>query len=320
MEREFIHILEKIQKGNLDARTYRKIQSMPDSKRMLFHQFIKEEAPGSLKELPDFDAIWLTIQNDLSSTPKPDYRLMYRLLPYAAAILIGMVSFYLGRDLQPGIPENTNRTSIIAPMGTLSEVRLPDNSRIWLNAGSEIQYDQHYNQSNRDLILNGEAFFQIAENNELPLKVSTNSMEVVARGTTFFINAYESNEKVTVGLIEGMVSVKHRMQELEPVELEVMQKVQFNAGRMSLDEVSRDDYSWKEGVLVIDDLPLFEITQRLENFYNQNIILEGKKAGELRFSLTVKEEPLEEILQLLSLAAPVTYRQDEELNYIISTE
>ena len=95
----------------------------------------------------------------------------------------------------------------IAPLGGKAEVLLPDGSRVWLNAGSDLRYPASFGGDSRMVELNGEAYFEVAKHAGSKFTVNTKGYDVIVHGTKFNISAYDDDASVTTTLLEGSVQV-----------------------------------------------------------------------------------------------------------------
>ena len=89
--------------------------------------------------------------------------------------------------------------------GQKSSVTLPDGTRIWLNSGSRVSYSSAFNSRSRTVNLEGEAYFSVARNEQLPFVVQADGMSVTALGTKFNVKAYANEEEVVATLVEGRI-------------------------------------------------------------------------------------------------------------------
>lgn len=140
------------------------------------------------------------------STPKRNTikKKLYTALKIAALVII---TFGAGFFVQKLIPEKTTYTSINVPYGAKSKLELPDGSMIWVNSGSTLRYPNNFNHQVVDLFLEGEAFFNIAENPQRKLNVKTSSINIQVLGTTFNVKAYNEEDVVETTLVKGSISI-----------------------------------------------------------------------------------------------------------------
>ena len=96
------------------------------------------------------------------------------------------------------------------PFGMLSTITLPDGSKVILNAGTTITYPNAFVSKNREVEINGEAFFEVAHDAEHPFIVKANQINVEVLGTQFNVKAYEEDDWIEVSLSEGKVEVQSK--------------------------------------------------------------------------------------------------------------
>ena len=96
---------------------------------------------------------------------------------------------------------------LFTPYGTWSVVNLPDGSKVWLNAGSSLKYPTQFNDKQRVVSMQGEAYFEVESDKEHPFIVKTKQLTVEATGTAFNVNAYAPDHVAAVTLVKGKVAV-----------------------------------------------------------------------------------------------------------------
>lgn len=200
----------------------------------------------------------------------------------------------------------TNPVSVKAPMGGMVDVQLPDGTKVWLNAGSEIKYPARFNSELREVSMTGEVFFKV-ENANIPFVVNNPGPQIKVYGTQFNVNAYDNEENVIVALAEGNISlnVNDKEQFLKPGEVSV-----FNKGgrRLAIKQQPIDQFiSWRSGKLIFRDATLAAITRTLERRYNAKIQIADTEIANYTYNAIVRGETFEQILELLTLTAPINY-------------
>ena len=91
--------------------------------------------------------------------------------------------------------------------GHTDSLTLPDNSRVWLNAGSHLIYPRSFDGRIRKVFLSGEAYFDVAKDAGHPFIIKAGDVQVRVLGTQFNVTSYENMESVSVCLVEGSVSM-----------------------------------------------------------------------------------------------------------------
>ncbi|WP_430972782.1 FecR family protein [Sunxiuqinia rutila] len=196
--------------------------------------------------------------------------------------------------------------SVVAPIGTRTIVDLPDGSKVWLNAGSQLTYPPIFANSGRTVHLEGEAFFEVSKD-ETPFNVENFGPTIKVYGTEFNVNAYEEEEVVTVALVEGSVSLAKSGGELflEPGEVSFFDKSSetIHVERKNLERF----LCWREGRFIFRKAPLNSILRVLQRQYNVEFELANPQLGSHPYNATFQNESLEQIFQLLELSAPIQF-------------
>ncbi len=209
--------------------------------------------------------------------------------------------------------------TINAPLGGMVNFQLPDGSRVWLDAGSEITYPAYFNSDKREVSLIGQAYFEI-EKGDIPFFVNNTGPTVKVYGTEFNVSAFDNEDNVTVALVEGKVSLNVNNKEvfLKPGEISKFKKI---AHSLEIVEANIDQYvKWKDGVLIFRDASLETIIRTLERRYNTSIHIENKDIANYKYNATLMGENINQVLNLLILSAPIKYRyiqpkQKEDFSY-----
>jgi ferric-dicitrate binding protein FerR (iron transport regulator) len=205
---------------------------------------------------------------------------------------------------------------IKAPAWTRAQFSLPDGTTGWLNSNSSVKYNGNFN-ADRQVILTGEAFFDVFKDKKRPFIVNTNEVHVSVLGTRFNIASYEDEKNVEVVLEEGEiifhVKGKNKSYTLNPNDLVRYDKI---LGDLSIEVVQPHKYlSWTEGKLVFRNDPLDVIAKRLERWYNIDVEVDVSLTEDLRLRATFIDEDLEEVLSLLKRSLPIDYKiENRELN------
>ena len=238
----------------------------------------------------------------------------------AAAILLIPVLAFLFYTVSENTKLNNQISSVsvdslevIAPVGSRTVLELSDGSVVHLNYGSRIKYPQNFFGKTRGVTLTGEAFFEVAHNPDKPFVVTTGRIDVKAVGTEFNVNAYPENRDVATTLLEGKVLVEElksngeieTIKEMFPGQHVVYEK---HSGTVRSAQVRVDKYiAWKDGKLVFENEPIDEVAQRLSRMFNVEIQVD-EAVAKYRYTVTFVDEPLFQILELLTEATPISYQ------------
>ena len=230
---------------------------------------------------------------------------------YAAAVLVGAALVFVFTHTRT-LPEQVQGGSFIVQTDNSdrSFTQLPDGSRIWLNKGTKIEYNQQFGIRNRNVLLNGEAYFEVAKNKKLAFVVKTKSIDVTALGTSFNVNAYDDGNEVTTTLYTGKVNVQSTLTGyktiLNPLEVAVFSKTKDKITTYVF--TGPDKPVWMEPEFRFDMLPLIDITKQLEHNYNVVFVYRNQKIKHLKFSGTFdRDEKLDEILRVIKINTNIDY-------------
>jgi transmembrane sensor len=201
---------------------------------------------------------------------------------------------------------------INTPSWTRTQFCLPDGTTGWLNSNSSIKYNVNFN-SDRQVTVNGEAFFDVFKDNTRPFIVRTNEVSLRVLGTKFNIASYENDTNVEVVLEEGELVFNDKEMKrsftMKPNDLITYNKALMN---FSTEVVQPHKYlSWTSGKLVFRNDPLDVIASRLSRWYNLDVEIRGNVTDDLRLRATFVDEDVEEVLDLLKRSLPVDYRIQE---------
>ena len=213
--------------------------------------------------------------------------------------LLAVVGYLIYRPLEErDIADATISTSF----GCLSRTVLPDGTTVWLNANSSLQYDPMMDDNVRNVILHGEAYFDVKADAKHPFNVKTPYMTVTATGTEFNVNAYDSSASVT--LVDGKVSVEV---ESKSMTLNPGEHLAVADGRPTIsNHINTEKYCcWRNGTLIFEDEPRFNICNRLQQIYDVEFDI-APELKERTFRMILNGENISEVVRFFELAAPVT--------------
>ena len=246
---------------------------------------------------------------------KSAHRLL-RIYKFAAVglLLIGLsaVLYYAGSRKEPG----PMFTEIYTRYGQVSGMTLPDGTEVWINSGTKLKFNHQFNLNNREVKVEGEAFFSVAKDEEKPFIVDLGTLKVRVTGTRFGVSNYKDAEEMKVVLEEGSVNIQSAnnkpITNLVPNEMALFKKSEKTLEKAV---VNPEHYtSWRNGVIQIYELPLKEVVLKLEKRYNQKFRVDPA-IKDVPFTFSIENESLPEILDLLAKIAPVqAVQQGDTIN------
>lgn len=252
----------------------------------------------------------------------------------------GFVFGHFGKNETPFTKDNFSEIEV--PRGARATFTLLDGTRVTLNAGSKLRYNSRYGINDRIVELSGEGYFKVAKDKSRPFIVNTTHMSVKALGTEFNVKAYPSDKTIETTLVEGSVRIEKLkgVENTEDVILRPNQKLTLfkNEGTESTDNISSENpdekkdalvksekinpihklllkenvkvepvISWKENKWIIEKENLSGLAIDLERKFDIQIRFESQRLMNFRFTGTLLDEPLEQVLKVMSFTAPLTY-------------
>ena len=267
----------------------------------------------------------------------------HRIWGYAAAVAIffGLIwgIYHLVAGHEPYAPSGRSVTNeeVLAGAGTRTSMLLPDGTRVWLNSNSRLQYNKGFNSQNREVMLEGEAFFEVTKNAELPFIVHAATLDIQVLGTSFTVKSYPQDATVEATLLKGAIGIRRKGNlNTAQVILKPNEKLVFNrfpspdstghhsnpvrevhpeVAGMAVDHIRTDlpdsekvETGWMYNRLVFDGENFQELAVELERWYDVSIIVRDERLNKYHFSGAFTTETIEEALKDLQLTADFTYK------------
>src|SRR5690554_1924396 len=272
--------------------------------------------PASRK--PDKDQLWEKINSRIESPRQPLFSFKKPFKYAAAAIILFLLGFSFSWLLNSTHHEEKKQYSeIIAPSGQKTMVILPDSFSVWLNSGSSLRYSDNYNNQEREVILRGEAFFNVKSDKNRVFKVQSGMLLVQVYGTSFNVKNYEEDNFQEVTVNEGRIDVLENALELGqllPGEQALFNKSSRNIAFSTVDPSIIS--SWKEEELVFNQTPLNKLIKYMERWYGVTIEIKNLEAIKHNYTFTIKDESVAEILEKIKWITPIKYTINDK-NIII---
>ena len=278
-------------------------------------EYIKDIIEESLKDEVDVDREWERLFSSIEKKTISKMKtrgLFLQYLKYAAAVVLGigvsLSTLYLTNQENLSTVGNYK---LVTSKGEKSYLQLPDGTRVWLNSCTTLEYVENYGHSNRSIYLDGEAYFEVAKNKDLPFVVKANGIDVKAIGTAFNVSAYMEDSQLTTTLFNGKVAVQPTLTKQE-VLLEPNQVAVYDKSRNKIEVVPYDKKQfaqWRGGFLSFEMMYLQDITKLLERNYNVVFRYENQGIKKLRFSGSFRNnEDLSEILNVIKTNTGIRYQ------------
>jgi transmembrane sensor len=220
--------------------------------------------------------------------------------------------------------DDSKMNEVVIPYGKKSQLLLEDGTKVWLNAGSRMAFPTKFSGKRREVFLEGEAYFEVAHNKNLPFLVNTGEIAIKVLGTKFNLSAYKTDKLVETILIEGKVAVSKRsvirFMKSETI-LTPNQKASYNKESQIISIKNEPDVelsiAWTEGWFKFSQQRLNDVLNKLQRYYN--IKFEFDSAFSTADLITGKldlKESIGQVMTALADVANIQYRVDGDKIYI----
>jgi ferric-dicitrate binding protein FerR (iron transport regulator) len=253
-----------------------------------------------------------------------------------AAVLIGLAVCiqYVNSNKNNLLDIGNNYNEIVAKRGTKTKIILPDGSQVWLNSDSKLSYGARFNDTIREVSLEGEAYFDVIKDKKRPFVVMTNALNIRVLGTAFNIKSYAQDATIETTLIRGMIEVrKNNEPATKKIVLTPNEKLVYNKSEAllvrsnneqntiakkleslsittlskNIPDSSRVETAWIYGRLVFDGDSFETLAEKMERWYNIKITIQNQSISNNRFSGVFEKENVEEAFKALQLITMFKY-------------
>lgn len=275
----------------------------------------KDEIDGQERVNLHFEAARIISNSERNrSQVVPQFRLKARRITrYVASITLiiaATASMYLlmnkrNEQLSPKM------CNIIIPAGEKKEIKLPDNSDIYINSASSLKYPQIFDEKQRVVELAGEAFFKVTPNKEKPFIINTGQISIKVLGTSFNVRSYDEDEWIGVTVSTGKVSVSI-FDENSSIQLIPSEELWINKKNHYFQKSKKDMLqasSWRDGYLYFDKAPIKDVINTLNRKYAVNIKLERPYE---EYSITGEHDnkSLQSVLESICFITKLKYKKN----------
>lgn len=244
-------------------------------------------ADGTKIEMDSVSNGMIAVQGDVSIVREEDGTITY--------------SGKAGRD----ISYNTFRV----PKGSKPlSLTLTDGSRVWINVGSSITYPTAFVGKEREVMIKGEVYFEVAHNAAMPFKVKNGDITIHVLGTHFNVNAYNDDGVEKITLLEGAVVVnqKNEAKTLKPGQQALVRESGENIRiqkTVDLNEVM----AWRDGKFIFNQsMDIHGIMRQLERWYNVDVVYQGEVTQRFWGSVS-KDVNLSQVLKIFEATGGVKF-------------
>jgi ferric-dicitrate binding protein FerR (iron transport regulator) len=296
------------------------IEESPENEAVFSGYISSWESVSLLHEMEQFNSFDALKKIDSRINPNKSVQWLLVMQRVAAILLLPLIlySVYITFDNKSAKSNNVDDVmqKVTTRPGMVTQFTLPDGTKVWLNSGSELVFPMHFTGNNREVQLNGEAFFEVVENAKKPFRVNANNLNIEVLGTSFNVVSYDYDSQAEVVLVHGKVALAfNKGSQVEKYGfLYPNQKAEFDRETLqfSKESVDVEKYTvWREGYLVFRDDNMDEVVKRLSRWFNVDIVLSNNELKSYTFQATFKNESLMQVLNLLKLSSPIDFKITE---------
>lgn len=208
--------------------------------------------------------------------------------------------------------------SLHVPAGQRVRFTLQDGTSVWLNSRSTLYYPTTFSKNQRKVAIEGEAFFDVARDEEKPFIVSSGGVDMKVLGTRFNVCSYPETKIIKTSLLEGSLMVYYEDKESKNVLLNPNQEVIIKNGEMKVERISDIGYFlWTDGIYSFYNEPLANILKKMELYFDIEIVVKDPTIYTWEYTGKFRQrDGIDEILRIINKIHKFKIEKDEENNRI----
>lgn len=241
----------------------------------------------------DLQKAWTKIKSEALNyrTDKKSFVLKRQhILMISCLLLVGLFLFLQIRN-------QLGRTVIENKDPAPKELILPDMSKVVLNSGAVISYSKSFNKEERNILLKGEAFFEVQRDEDRPFEITTTEALITVLGTSFNIKNMDQTTEVNV--VSGKVQVETLLQDTSIVLIKGEASITSKFSLIKSESQNINFESWRTGIVYLDDMSLSEAVVLLNEYYNDNLVLVNNQTN-CNISTTLKKLKIEQVAEIIA--------------------
>ena len=255
-----------------------------------------------------------TEKNDTTAKVIPLKRSNNRWLYIAASFLLLVTAWFVFNPTK-----ELNQIVMETRLGEVRTVSLTDGTKIWMNEKSRLDYPEHFDGDNRQVSLQGEAYFDVAKNPNATFVVQLKDTKIEVLGTQFNIEESKNQNEVLVHVDEGKVRFSEKIGS-EKVELTVDQVAKYSATDKNIsrqDVFNKNAMSWKTNSLIFESAKLSEVLKDITAHFGKSVQLEIEQLKDCTFSGYYPKPDANAVLSNVASTFGMTLTQDRNDNYLL---
>ncbi|SDE84006.1 FecR family protein [Pricia antarctica] len=188
--------------------------------------------------------------------------------------------------------DRTGFNTIVVPLGKKSQLTLSDGSKVWINSGSRLTYPTIFAKGIREVVLQGEAIFDVAHDAKSPFHVLTDDNDIKVLGTIFNVSSYADDDYVSTALQSGSVEITYTGQNRflntkKSIKIIPGTLASYNKKKQKINTRKTDltpYFSWRNGELIFQNNDLQSIMKRISRHYGIDISIADGALARQTFS------------------------------------
>ncbi len=267
------------------------------------------------------------LRNSLKQRRQKVIQKRFRTVSKVAASILVLISLgFIARTQYIQTHETVQYCTISTPLGSKSNVTLPDGTQVMLNAGSQLKFPRNFSGKTREVFLTGEGFFDVTKNKKKPFLVQTSDITIKVLGTAFNVKSYPEEGTIETTLIRGAVTISGRGPErakMEKLYLKPDQKATFirktgkimddgSLGQYANSNVNRKEQlilndkvntelemAWMNNKLIFKNETFESLIVKLERWYNVDIQVTDKDFLKYHYDGVIENETINEVMEII---------------------
>lgn len=209
-------------------------------------------------------------------------------------------------------PDQLN--TLIVPPGQRINLVLSDNSSIWLNSNTIFRYPSKFSKKQKEVYLDGEAYFEVSSDKKNPFIINTTQGKVKVTGTKFNLSAYSKYDKFETSLFSGEVSIELNSTPEETIKISPTQKATASNGSLLVAKIDDyDEFLWRKGLIAFNNKQLDDILFVLEQYFDIKIQIDDTALSKNTYTGKFRQaDGIDYALRVLQKSIHFTYERDNE--------
>jgi len=202
---------------------------------------------------------------------------------------------------------DTVLNTLDVPAGESYQLTLSDGTEVWLNAATRLRFPFHFGGANREVFVEGEAYFKVAANAQHPFIVHTSLTSVQVLGTAFNINTYQTGT-VKTALVSGSVITRDKKNGQQTLRPGIQADYTAGQGFVTSHFDEEDILAWRSGVYFYHRMPLATLLSEASRFYGIRFVLRKEAASTQMVTGLMDRSRLDDFLSDLATTAHIGYQ------------